>query len=168
MEARPRLAVEREIRFRVTRGEPPTGGRAMVQAYVWRGRGTLRVRLVEGGEARMTLKAPRHEGRFEWEWPIPASLARTVLALPLPRVEKTRLRSGRLEVDRLSWPAPIVLCELELGADEGPDLRDADARRRVMEGHRPEWVEDWEDVTDDPRYTNARLARRRPRGGGDR
>jgi hypothetical protein len=51
--------------------------------------------------------------------------------------------------------------ELELRADEGPDLRDPAARQACMEAHRPPGVCAWHDVTDDPAYTNARLARRR-------
>jgi len=157
------MSVEREIRYRVTAGAPPPGGIRMVQAYLLRGPVTLRVRLTEGRGARMTLKVPRGDGRTEWEWPVPSALARALLSLPLPRVEKRRSREGRLEVDRLEWPAGVLLVELELERGEGPDLRDADARRRLMESHRPAWVGSWVDVTDDPAYTNARLARVRSR-----
>lgn len=160
------MAVEREIRFRVIAGEAPADARArgesMTQAYLLRGPVTLRVRCCEGRPARLTLKAPRHEGRFEWECDLPGWLARALLSLPLPRVEKRRERVGRLEIDRLAWPEPWILCELELGEGEGPDLRDVAARGAWMELHRPSWVSAWEDVTDDPRFTNAQLARRRP------
>jgi CYTH domain-containing protein len=156
------LAIEREIRFRVTDGTPPSGGVAMEQAYLLRGRVTARVRITRGKPARMTVKSPYGDGRREWEWRVPTAVARALLALPLPRVVKTRRRDGRLEVDVLSWPPGIVLIELELGRDEGPDLRDVAARRAFMEAHRPAWVRAWTDVTDDPDYTNARLARRQP------
>lgn len=155
------MALEREIRFRVTEGEPPAGGRRMEQAYLLRGPVTVRVRTGEEGGARFTVKLPAAEGRREYQWRLPERLARALLRLPLPRIEKTRLRAGRLEIDRLSWPGDIVLVELELRDGEGPDLRDADARRRFMEAHRPAWVHAWHDVTDDPDYVNARLARRR-------
>lgn len=155
------MAIEREIRFRVTEGEPPAGGRRIVQAYLLRGKATARVRLSEGRPASFTMKLPAAEGRHEFACPLPEALARAILRLPLARVEKTRREEGRLEVDRLHWPADLVLVELELRAGEGPDLRDADARRRFMEAHRPPWVRAWHDVTDDPAYTNARLARRR-------
>jgi CYTH domain-containing protein len=155
------VAIEREIRFRVTDGNPPPGGAAMVQAYLLRGPITARVRSTADEPARMTIKAPFRDGRLEWEWQVPARLASALLALPLPRVEKLRRREGRLEVDVLSWPPAIVLVELELAPDEGPDLRDAAARAALMESHRPSWVRTWHDVTDDPDYTNARLARRR-------
>lgn len=156
------MGIEREIRFRVSRGGPPSGGRAIVQAYLLRGRATLRVRLVEGAQAWLTLKLPGREGRFEWQRRVPVALARALLALPLPRVEKTRLRQDGLEIDRLHWPERLVLCEWELAPGEGPDLRDAAGRSGWMEARRPAWVEDWHDVTDDPDYTNAALARRRP------
>jgi CYTH domain-containing protein len=155
------VAIEREIRFRVTDGHPPPGGVAMVQAYLLRGPITARVRIAEGKPARMTVKAPFRDGRLEWEWRIPDRAANALLKLPLPRVEKTRRQEGRLEVDVLSWPPNVVLVELELAPEEGPDLRDAAARAALMESHRPAWVRAWKDVTDDPAYTNARLARRR-------
>jgi CYTH domain-containing protein len=157
------LGVEREIRFRVTEGTPPAGGVAMEQVYLLRGRVTARVRRAEGRPARFTLKAPCGDGRFEWELPVPGALARALLRLPLPRVAKHRRREGRLEVDQLDWPPGLVLVELELAPGEGPSLRDVAARARFMEAHRPAWVRAWHDVTDDPAYTNARLARRRPR-----
>jgi len=80
----------------------------------------------------------------------------------MEQVYLLRGRAGRLEIDVLGWPPGIVLIELELAPGEGPDLRDAAARARFMEAHRPAWVRGWRDVTDDPAYTNARLARRRP------
>ncbi len=157
------MAIEREIRFRVLDGEPPAGGVRMRQAYLLRGRVTARVRIAEGKGARITVKAPRGDGRYEWEWRTSESIARALLNLPLPCVRKTRRREGRLEVDVLEWPPGIVLIELELERGEGPDLRDAPARVAFMEAHRPPWVREWQDVTDDPDYTNARLARRPPR-----
>jgi CYTH domain-containing protein len=156
------MAIEREIRFRVTEGAPPAGGVRMEQAYLLRGPMTARVRVAEGRGARMTVKAPRGDGRFEWEWRVPDAVAHALLRLPLPRVRKTRRREGRLEVDTLTWPQGVVLVELELADGEGPDLRDAPARVAFMEAHRPAWVRAWYDVTDDPDYTNARLARRAP------
>lgn len=155
------MALEREIRFRVTDGDPPPGGRRMEQAYLLRGPATARVRIAQGKGACFNVKLPAAEGRHEFQWRLPERLARALLRLPLPRVEKIRRREGRLEVDCLTWPEPIVLVELELREGEGPDLRDVEARRRFMEAHRPPWVRAWHDVTDDPAYTNARLARRR-------
>jgi len=158
------MTIEREIRFLVTEGEPPAGGRHIVQVYLLRGRLSARVRVDEERGARLTLKWPAGDGRREFEWRLPEALARAVVRLPLPVVEKTRRCEGRLEVDRTSWPPGIVLVELELDTGEGPDLRDAVARQAFMEAHRPPWVRAWYDVTEDPAYTNARLARRREAG----
>lgn len=155
------MAREREIRFRVSDGDPPADGRRLAQAYLLRGPLTARVRVGEEPGALVNLKLPAAEGRYEFQWRVPGWLARALLRLPLPRVEKLRRREGRLEVDCLTWPEAIVLVELELREGEGPDLRDVEARRRFMEAHRPPWVRAWHDVTDDPAYTNARLARRR-------
>jgi CYTH domain-containing protein len=158
------MAREREIRFRVIEGDPPAGGRRLVQGYLLRGPITARVRIAEDGPARLNVKLPAAEGRHEFECWLPEPLAHALLRLPLPRVEKRRRREGRLEVDRFEWPTELVLVELELRDGEGPDLRDVEARRALMEAHRPAWVRAWTDVTDDPDYANARLARRRERG----
>ena len=157
------MAIEREIRFRVIDGAPPAGGVRMQQAYLLRGPVTARIRIAEGKGARVTVKAPRGDGRYEGAWRAPEALARALLKLPLPCVRKTRRREGRLEVDCLEWPPGIVLIELELEPGEGPDLRNAPARAAFMEAHRPAWVREWQDVTDDPTYTNAQLAKRPPR-----
>ncbi|MCL4685130.1 hypothetical protein KJ059_10305 [Myxococcota bacterium] len=157
------MAVEREIRFLVTDGEPPAGGRRIVQVYLLRGRTTVRIRLDGERGSRLTVKWPAPEGRHEFEWPLPEALARAAVRLPLPLVDKTRRCEGRLEVDRLTWPPGSALIELELAAGEGPDLRDPAGRQACMAVHRPPWVRAWRDVTDDPAYTNAQLARRRRR-----
>lgn len=147
----------------MTQGQPPAADCVeMEQAYLLRGRITARVRRTSGKGARAGVKAPFRDGRLEWEWRLPDAIARALLAAPLPRVLKRRSREGRLEIDVLEWPVGIVLVELELGPGEGPDLRDAVARVRFMEAHRPAWVHAWRDVTDDPNYTNACLAKRRP------
>lgn len=158
------MAIEREIRFLVTRGEPPRAGLAHAQAYLLR-RPALRIRLQEDGLAWLTLKLARSEGggsRREWECRLPAPLARLLLRLPFPRVEKTRQRLGELIVDRVRWPRPMVLCEYELRPECTLDVSDPEARAAFMEARRPPWVESWHDITDDPGLTAAALARRRP------
>ena len=74
------MGIEREIRFLVTDGEPPPHtGRKLEQAYLLRFPATLRVRLVEGQGARLTLKWPRREGNHEWEIALPLRLAKALL-----------------------------------------------------------------------------------------
>ena len=137
----------------------------MQQAYLLRGRVTARVRVAEGKGARMTVKAPRGDGRYEWEWRVPESVARALLRLAASLRAQDAASRGTSRSGLASSGRPaIVLVELELDAGEGPDLRDAAARVAFMEAHRPAWVRAWHDVTDDPDYTNARLravARRR-------
>jgi CYTH domain-containing protein len=157
------VAVEREIRFLVSEGTPPGGGREMVQGYILRGRLSVRIRLTDGREGWLALKAPRRDGRLEWERRLPVWLARWLLALPLPRVEKRRALDGDLEVDRYSWPRGLVVIECELEEGAGPALHDRDACRDWMEARRPAWVRAWHDVTSDPSMTAARLARRKRR-----
>lgn len=158
----PGVAKEREIRFLVTEGTPPRQGREMVQGYFLRGRISARVRLIEGEEGWLALKAPGREGRLEWERRVPVWLARWLLTLPLPRVEKTRAVDGDLEIDRYTWPPDLLVVECELEEGAGPRLRDRDACSAWMEARRPEWVKAWRDVTSDTEMTAARLARRKP------
>ena len=158
------MAVEREIRFLVTEGTPPGGGRQMVQGYILRGRISARIRLIDGREGWLALKAPGREGRLEWECRVPLWLARWLLTLPLPRVEKRRALFGDLEVDEYSWPQGLVVVECELDEGVGPALRDRAACSAWMEARRPGWVKAWRDVTSDHSMTAARLARRRPGG----
>lgn len=154
------MAIEREIRFRVTEGHPPEReGRKLRQLYLLRYPATLRVRLPVSGLATLTLKWPREEGSYEWECGLPVILARWLFRLPLPRVEKVRFEEGDLEVDVFSWPRSLVLIECELPAEGGPRLADAQARAAWMERRRPAWVHAWEDVTGNPEYANAELAR---------
>jgi CYTH domain-containing protein len=154
------MAVEREIRFWVTEGEPPhDGGRQLEQVYLARYPITLRVRLIEGKHAWLTLKLPRHEGSYEWETALPGAWARMLLRLPfLPRIQKRRLCEGDLEVDVFSWPAELVLIECELSPDAGLTLSDELGRARWMEERRPAWVQAWKDVTGDASFSNASLA----------
>jgi len=153
------VAIEREIRFRVTEGQPPShGGLGLRQLYLMRYPATLRVRLPVAGRATLTLKWPREEGSYEWECGFPVALARWLFLLPLPRVEKVRFEERDLEVDVFSWPRSLVLIECELPPEGGPRLGDVQARAAWMERRRPPWVRAWEDVTGKPEYANAELA----------
>lgn len=112
---------------------------------------TVRVR-VAGERAWLTVKGPASRGaRDEYEYPIPVADAGEMLERLCAggRVEKLRHRvlfGGRTwEVDEFTGEnAPLVVAEVELDAIDAPvDL--------------PPWV--GREVTDDPRYTNAALAR---------
>lgn len=112
---------------------------------------TVRVRL-EGDRGMLTIKGlSRGLSRAEFEYPIPAAEAATLLdTLCLrPLIEKTRYRvehGGHLwEIDEFSGDnAGLVLAEVELSSeDEQVEL--------------PPWA--GPEVSTDPRYYNANLVR---------
>lgn len=112
---------------------------------------TVRVRIA-GERAYLTVKGPAQgASRDEYEYPIPVADAEEILERLCVegRVEKTRTEvrhAGRLwEVDEFGGEnAPLVLAEVELERpDEPVEL--------------PPWA--GAEVTEDPRYANAALAR---------
>lgn len=110
---------------------------------------TVRVRI-KGEEAWLTLKSNiSNVSRHEFEYPIPLSDAETMLASMCPMlVEKQRYRIAIgphvWEVDEFSGNnAGLILAEVELGSEDEAYVR-------------PDWL--GEEVTEDPRYTNAYLS----------
>ena len=148
------MGVEIERKFLVT-GDgwkaEADGGTAVRQGYLTsEKRLSVRIR-VKGDKGYVTIKGEgKGLARPEFEYEIPKDDAETLLmSLCLPeQIAKTRylVRHGRhtWEVDVFEGAnAPLVLAELELqDADEAFD--------------RPSWI--GQDVSDDPRYLNARLA----------
>ena len=129
-------------------------GIAYRQGYLSAGsdaRCTVRVR-VGGGRAYLTVKGPAAGAtRDEYEYPIPPADAAEMLERLCAggTVEKVRHLvpfAGRTwEVDEFGGEnAPLVVAEVE--------IESADAAVRL-----PPWL--GAEVTDDPRYTNAALAR---------
>lgn len=111
---------------------------------------TVRVR-VKGDQAWLTLKSNiSNVSRHEFEYPIPLADAETILAAMCPLlVEKKRYRiqhGGHLwEVDEFfGQNAGLTLAEVELAGEDEPYAR-------------PDWLGD--EVTEDPRYTNAYLSK---------
>ncbi len=110
----------------------------------------VRIRLA-GHEAFLTIKGPGGLTRAEFEYPIPPEHAEAMLALCLrPPLSKTRhqvpLGLWLWTVDEFHAPtrlAGLVLAEVEL-----PDEAAAPPL--------PDWL--GEEVTHDPRWTNAALA----------
>lgn len=112
---------------------------------------SVRVRLA-GEQAFLTVKGPGLLTRAEFEYAIPADHARAMFEAglcPPPLIEKRRTRVGHAglvwEVDAFAGHlAGLVLAEVELRvADQAVPL--------------PPWV--GAEVTGDPRYQNAALAR---------
>ncbi|HHH38215.1 MAG TPA: CYTH domain-containing protein [Sedimenticola sp.] len=124
----------------------------MKQGYLASGeRATVRVRIA-GDRAWLTIKgATRGISRSEFEYPIPVADAEQLLSemVEQPYIDKTRYRVQEgphtWEVDVFEGEnRGLVLAELELGSEDEPfDL--------------PAWA--GEEVSADPRYYNARLAR---------
>ncbi|MBK1703496.1 CYTH domain-containing protein [Halochromatium glycolicum] len=112
---------------------------------------TLRARL-QGDQGVLTIKgASRGISRSEFEYPIPAEDAKAMLAelAEYSIVEKTRylVRFGAhlWEIDVFAGDnAGLVLAEIELSAED-------------EDFERPAWL--GPEVSDDPRYYNANLAR---------
>lgn len=147
------MGVEIERKFLV---EPdllpePEASSDMEQGYLDHSRIMARVRIA-GGRAHLTLKGTvSGVARAEFEYPIPLEDARELLrSFAGPgRVRKTRRyyrHGGRLwEVDVFSGAnAGLVLAEVEMESEDASvDL--------------PPWVK--EEVSGDPRYFNASLAK---------
>jgi CYTH domain-containing protein len=147
------MGVEIERKFLV-RGRPWEGapGRRLVQGYLAQQGGVVvRIRQ-DGARAILTIKGPSAGARrVEVEVDVPVDEGRQLLALCGPRVvAKTRHEvehAGHTwEIDVFEGDnAGLVVAEIELDDED-----EAFAR--------PAWVAD--DVTDDPRYTNAALSER--------
>jgi len=110
---------------------------------------TVRVR-VAGGAAWLTIKG-RSLGpvRAEYEYPIPVEDAQSMIQdlSPTPAIDKLRYRvwyqDQLWEIDEFKGEnTGLVVAEIEL-----------DSVDQTI--HRPVWL--GQEVTDDPRYTNARL-----------
>ncbi|MCW1924030.1 CYTH domain-containing protein [Luteolibacter arcticus] len=147
------MATETERKFLVTsdawREGPP--GMRICQGYLSLDPGrTVRVRIA-GEKAFLTIKgATSGVSRQEFEYAIPLDDARALLDLcvpsPVDKIRHERQHGAHLwEVDEfLGANAGLVVAEIE--------LEDADE-----EFDHPEWLGG--EVSDDPRYYNASLAR---------
>lgn len=149
------MAQEIERKFLVTGDfqSYTTGRTRIMQAYLSSSpERAVRVRI-EGEKGFLTIKGEtRQQGtsRYEWEKEIPVKEARELLKICEPgMIEKIRHRipAGRhtFEVDEfLGMNKGLIMAEVELGS---PD--------ETFE--RPGWL--GEEVTGDPRYYNAFLAK---------
>lgn len=147
------MGIEIERKFLVSDASVVAGrsGQRLVQGYLVLGPTSVRVRIADD-EAWLTIKgAAQRNVRAEFEYPIPIADANAMIALAVaPPIEKVRYRIRHAahvwEVDVFAGAnAPLVIAEVELETpDERVDL--------------PPWV--GREVTDDPRYLNARLTER--------
>jgi len=107
---------------------------------------TVRVRLVTGLDgtrhAELTIKGKGQVSRPEFNYPIPDEDAEALLRMCSRTLRKVRRKLGRFTLDHFR-ERDLWLAEIELGEE-----------RESFE--RPAWLA--EEVTQDPEYTNARLA----------
>ena len=125
-------------------------GRSIRQFYLAAREGvSVRLRILDEREARLTVKTGTGLSRGEYEYEVPLADARAMESARLGRVvEKRRHRvplgSLTVEVDVFAGDlVPLVLAEIELLGETHAFDRPAYLGR---------------EVTDDPRYANAALA----------
>ena len=110
----------------------------------------VRVRVVTRPDgtrhAELTVKGRGLLSRAEFNYPIPPADAEAMMSICSRSLRKLRRRIGRFDVDHFR-ERDLWLAEIELG-DEREEFE------------RPAWLGD--EVTDDARYSNARLASPRP------
>lgn len=149
------MADEIERKFLVTRLPSLRGvdGQRMIQGYLRAdAQGSVRVRVVDD-EAYLTVKGPAQGlRRAEYEYRIPAADAEAMLRdlAVTPLVEKTRYR---LEHAGYEWELDVFE-----GRNSGLVLAEVELSDPAEDPPRPSWV--GEEVSEDPRYLNAELARR--------
>jgi adenylate cyclase len=106
----------------------------------------VRVRLVATPDgtrhAELTIKGKGLLSREEFEYPIPAADAEALLHLCARSLRKVRRKLGRFVVDHFKT-RDLWLAEIELQSED-------------EKFERPSWL--GEEVTQDPRYSNTRLA----------
>jgi CYTH domain-containing protein len=108
----------------------------------------LRVAPTGAQSAHLTIKGRGTVERAEFEYSIRPNEARALLGICRRSLRKVRYVVGRWEIDRF-LDRDLWLAEIELKSPDEPF-------------ERPPWVGD--EVTDDPSYTNASLARELPPG----
>lgn len=156
------MAVEIERKFLVV-GEgwrSQATGTYYCQGYLNRDPGrTVRVRIA-GDRAYLTIKGkPEGLRRLEFEYAIPVADARALLALcDRPPIEKTRYR----------LPQGTIVWEIDEFAGDNQGLIVAEVE--LTDPQQPFDCPDWlgAEVSEDARYTNARLAEHPFSTWGDR
>jgi adenylate cyclase len=107
---------------------------------------TVRVRLVARPDgtrhAELTIKGQGLLSRAEFNYPIPPADAEALMRLCARSLRKVRRKLGRWELDHFKATG-LWLAEIELAREDEPF-------------DRPAWLGD--EVTEDPAYSNSRLA----------
>ena len=141
------MGVEIERKFLVREALLPvlSPGDELTQGYLSTDP-TVRVRLVScpdgSRHGELTIKGRGLLTRAEFNYPVPPADALALLALCRTSLRKLRRRLGRWDLDHFP-DRGLWLAEIEL-ASEGEEFA------------RPPWL--GEEVTEDPQYSNSRLA----------
>jgi CYTH domain-containing protein len=149
------MKVEIERKFLVARKKLPTldAGKQIVQGYLAR-KPTIRVRVVtpQNGpcEGWITIKGKGSITRIEYEYPIPHEDAEQLLSMCSASLEKIRY-----EIEYGGWTWEV---DRFIGAHDGLWLAEIELPSEATSFKRPPWV--GEEVSTDPKYTNAALAER--------
>lgn len=128
----------------------PESSFRIVQGYISRGKGrTVRVRI-KGENGYLTVKGPSTgASREEFEYRIPLTDAEEMLRLFCPsRIEKVRYE---VTVGGLRWEVDEFG-----GANEGLMIAEIELSSSDQSYEKPVWLK--EEVTYDPRYSNASLS----------
>jgi CYTH domain-containing protein len=149
------MKVEIERKYLVARKKLPAlgAGKRIVQGYLAR-KPTIRVRVVTPSEGPtegwLTIKGKGSITRAEYEYPIPYEDATQLLAMCPASLEKVRY-----EVDYEGWTWEV---DRFVGAHDGLWLAEIELPSEDTAFKKPPWV--GEEVSTDPKYTNAALAER--------
>ncbi|MGE0766249.1 MAG: CYTH domain-containing protein [Hyphomicrobiaceae bacterium] len=155
------MADEIERKFLVTNDDwrrTAVGEEHLCQFYLaTTGRSSIRVRIRNDAEARLTIKSAKPgPRRDEFEYAIPLEDAHALRALAIGSViEKVRHIVPADPSGALRWEVDVFG-----GAHEGLVIAEIELQSTDQSFDRPEWL--GKDVTDDERYYNAALARHAP------
>ena len=146
------LEIERKFLIKQDKWQPPNKGKIYRQGYIYTHNGnTVRIR-VAGDEGYLTLKSKTTGStRAEFEYTIPLAEAEEMLdsLCDRPLIEKIRYK---VTVDGFLWEVDKFL-----GDNEGLLLAEVELEKEGQDIVLPEWID--KEVTDDPRYYNASLAK---------
>jgi adenylate cyclase len=128
-------------------------GRLIRQGYLTRnGCLSLRIRMVDDARAMLTIKTASEEiRRLEFEYEIPRNDGATLLGMR---------QSGLIEKMRheLPWHGLTWEIDVFLGDNHGLVVAEIEVPHEEIEFEKPDWL--GPEVTFDPRYSNASLAKR--------
>jgi adenylate cyclase len=143
------MGVEIERKFLVDAGKLPKQlpqGDELTQGYLSTDP-AVRIRLVDRPDgtrfAALTIKGKGLIRRDEFEYAIPVEDAEALLRLCTKSLRKVRRELGKFVLDHFA-DRNLWLAEIELGSEE-------------EKFDRPDWL--GQEVTDDPGYSNTRLAK---------